>query len=237
MYQNTSNNNNSSSLYKLTLNNNLNNPNYSPLLQQLHQQQQHQNEAASFTNQNNNHFKSLSLPANISQQNIITINTTNNYFGNKPESLSIATAASPTAAAASVTAAVPITIPIPVNSTINGASMQSPQSANSVLLPPPALASRFNTNEDLTISTSKSAWQTINGQVGYYHNNQMVNMTMIKSMPLPNGWQEAKTENGDCYYINHLTRTTQWEDPRLGTFIMICLYLALVKFNRSVFLS
>ncbi|KAE8608612.1 hypothetical protein XENTR_v10011546 [Xenopus tropicalis] len=31
--------------------------------------------------------------------------------------------------------------------------------------------------------------------------------------PLPNGW-EKRQDNGRVYYVNHNTRTTQWEDPR-----------------------
>jgi len=32
--------------------------------------------------------------------------------------------------------------------------------------------------------------------------------------PLPPGWEMAKTPNGTLYFMNHITRTTQWEDPR-----------------------
>ncbi|XP_053305483.1 NEDD4-like E3 ubiquitin-protein ligase WWP2 isoform X1 [Spea bombifrons] len=31
--------------------------------------------------------------------------------------------------------------------------------------------------------------------------------------PLPNGWEKHQ-DNGRVYYVNHNTRTTQWEDPR-----------------------
>lgn len=33
--------------------------------------------------------------------------------------------------------------------------------------------------------------------------------------PLDWPWEEGVTENGERYYINHLTRTTSWRDPRL----------------------
>ncbi|CAG2170780.1 unnamed protein product [Oppiella nova] len=36
----------------------------------------------------------------------------------------------------------------------------------------------------------------------------------IDSIPLPEGWQMSKTESGECYFINHNNKTTQWEDPR-----------------------
>lgn len=32
---------------------------------------------------------------------------------------------------------------------------------------------------------------------------------------LPPGWESTKTPEGQVYYMNHLTKTTQWEDPRL----------------------
>lgn len=30
---------------------------------------------------------------------------------------------------------------------------------------------------------------------------------------LPDGWEERKTNNGRCYYVNHVTKSTQWERP------------------------
>jgi protein yorkie len=32
--------------------------------------------------------------------------------------------------------------------------------------------------------------------------------------PLPPGWEKAKTSTGQVYFLNHLTQTTTWEDPR-----------------------
>jgi protein yorkie len=32
--------------------------------------------------------------------------------------------------------------------------------------------------------------------------------------PLPPGWEMAKTPTGQLYFMNHITKTTQWEDPR-----------------------
>ena len=33
---------------------------------------------------------------------------------------------------------------------------------------------------------------------------------------MPNGWQKAQKNKGETYFINHNTRTTCWEDPRLS---------------------
>ena len=33
--------------------------------------------------------------------------------------------------------------------------------------------------------------------------------------PLPPGWEETHTQEGQKYYMNHITKSTQWEDPRI----------------------
>lgn len=35
------------------------------------------------------------------------------------------------------------------------------------------------------------------------------------SGPLPDGWEQAITSEGEIYYINHKNKTTSWLDPRL----------------------
>uniref|UniRef100_A0A8C6QVQ3 Transcriptional coactivator YAP1 n=1 Tax=Nannospalax galili TaxID=1026970 RepID=A0A8C6QVQ3_NANGA len=35
------------------------------------------------------------------------------------------------------------------------------------------------------------------------------------SGPLPDGWEQAMTQDGEVYYINHKNKTTSWLDPRL----------------------
>ncbi|KAM3601489.1 uncharacterized protein V6R79_013666 [Siganus canaliculatus] len=35
-------------------------------------------------------------------------------------------------------------------------------------------------------------------------------------MPLPHGWEMAKTPTGQRYFLNHLEKTTTWHDPRLS---------------------
>merc|ERR1719259_1573844 len=36
-------------------------------------------------------------------------------------------------------------------------------------------------------------------------------------VPLPDGWEQATTTEGQVYYLNHNTQTTTWEDPRKKT--------------------
>ena len=33
--------------------------------------------------------------------------------------------------------------------------------------------------------------------------------------PLPHGWEQGVTPEGDIYYINHVEKTTSWFDPRI----------------------
>lgn len=33
--------------------------------------------------------------------------------------------------------------------------------------------------------------------------------------PLPDGWEQAVTVDGETYFINHVARTTSWFDPRI----------------------
>lgn len=44
------------------------------------------------------------------------------------------------------------------------------------------------------------------------------------SGPLPEGWEQAVTADGEVYYIDHINKTTTWVDPRLGsTLSNLCL--------------
>ena len=44
------------------------------------------------------------------------------------------------------------------------------------------------------------------------------------SGPLPEGWEQAVTADGEVYYIDHINKTTAWVDPRLGsTLSNLCL--------------
>jgi hypothetical protein len=37
--------------------------------------------------------------------------------------------------------------------------------------------------------------------------------------PLPEGWDQATTQEGEVYFINHQTRTTSWFDPRIREYL------------------
>ncbi|OXU17137.1 hypothetical protein TSAR_010236, partial [Trichomalopsis sarcophagae] len=38
--------------------------------------------------------------------------------------------------------------------------------------------------------------------------------------PLPDGWEQARTPEGEIYFINHQARTTSWFDPRIREFLI-----------------
>lgn len=46
-------------------------------------------------------------------------------------------------------------------------------------------------------------------------NVSLQNLHAIQNLPLPHGWEQASTPEGETYYINHIERTTSWFDPRL----------------------
>ena len=38
-------------------------------------------------------------------------------------------------------------------------------------------------------------------------------------MPLPDGWKELETKNGQVIYIDDVTKKFQWNRPRNGKFL------------------
>ncbi len=44
---------------------------------------------------------------------------------------------------------------------------------------------------------------------------QLQSNRQCNTLPLPSGWEENFTANGEVYYIDHNTKTTHWQDPRL----------------------
>ncbi|KAL0994989.1 hypothetical protein UPYG_G00130320 [Umbra pygmaea] len=44
----------------------------------------------------------------------------------------------------------------------------------------------------------------------------MATQPLPDDIPLPHGWEMAKTPSGQRYFLNHLEQTTTWHDPRLS---------------------
>ncbi|KAL3848233.1 hypothetical protein ACJMK2_019104 [Sinanodonta woodiana] len=45
--------------------------------------------------------------------------------------------------------------------------------------------------------------------------HHLANVSIQNLGPLPPGWEQATTPEGEIYFINHVERTTSWFDPRL----------------------
>jgi protein yorkie len=54
--------------------------------------------------------------------------------------------------------------------------------------------------------------------------------------PLPDGWEQAVTPEGELYFIDHHTRKTSWFDPRLRNSIFIY-FLIVPHINGSLFFT
>jgi hypothetical protein len=52
-----------------------------------------------------------------------------------------------------------------------------------------------------------------------YMNDQQKVDYLLSQVPMPPGWQKSFTNEGEPYFINHNTRTTYWQDPRLPLII------------------
>lgn len=44
-------------------------------------------------------------------------------------------------------------------------------------------------------------------------NDENEHLTSVNDSTLPEGWEERKTNNGRVYYVNHVTKSTQWDRP------------------------
>ena len=55
--------------------------------------------------------------------------------------------------------------------------------------------------------------------------------------PLPDGWEQARTPEGEIYFINHQTRTTSWFDPRIRKFLSLSVSLFFFCSQRSLLKS
>ena len=47
--------------------------------------------------------------------------------------------------------------------------------------------------------------------------------------PLPEGWEQAQTAEGEIYFINHQTRTTSWFDPRIRMYLPFLVHINSVR--------
>ncbi|CAF0835553.1 unnamed protein product [Adineta ricciae] len=74
-----------------------------------------------------------------------------------------------------------------------------------------AKATKGNDSHAHSRTISDSA--VLNGQVAM-SSNLSQNHWHSTALPLPDGWEEKLTDNGQIFYIDHFTRSTTWNDPR-----------------------
>ena len=46
-------------------------------------------------------------------------------------------------------------------------------------------------------------------------NNHIAQLSGGPNGPLPTGWEQGETQEGEIYFIDHRTHRTQWHDPRI----------------------
>ncbi|RNA04403.1 transcriptional coactivator YAP1-like [Brachionus plicatilis] len=86
----------------------------------------------------------------------------------------------------------------------------------------PGLLSVTSNNSSMVSSSGSSSvcQSTTNSlddlsQIGLNNLNSEKIDYILSQIQMPPGWQKAFTDKGEAYFINHNTRTTCWEDPRL----------------------
>ncbi|XP_055937302.1 transcriptional coactivator YAP1-like [Argiope bruennichi] len=95
-------------------------------------------------------------------------------------------------------------------------SNQSSSNNNSVGSPPPPPQhpSGLPINHPRAHSSPASLQQTYNNNAAQHQHLRQQSYDITDNIPLPQGWEMARTASGQRYFLNHLTQTTTWEDPR-----------------------
>ena len=66
-------------------------------------------------------------------------------------------------------------------------------------------------------------------------NSQSPNVSLQNLGPLPPGWEQASTPEGDIYFINHMERTTSWYDPRIRKY-QDFLYIQFLLYAHDIYI-
>lgn len=76
---------------------------------------------------------------------------------------------------------------------------------------------RFNNNlhsRHLSLPVEMPPNNNIYANQGGYLAQQQQHIGSVEEIPLPEGWSSERTPTGQVYFINHVTQTTTWDDPR-----------------------
>jgi hypothetical protein len=105
-------------------------------------------------------------------------------------------------------------------------SMSQPLSAGSSSSSSSASSSSVSTSSSALLDEDASTSSTLPAHIKGNHSQQHIqhqqlqqqeNIRMLlETISLPSGWEKSHTSTGQVYFINHNTKTTCWEDPRLS---------------------
>ena len=75
------------------------------------------------------------------------------------------------------------------------------------------------TSDSSSLSFSSHLDALVQQDIGSSYDHEQISLqeamdSIHMGGPLPPGWEETRTAEGQLYYMNHITKTTQWEDPR-----------------------
>lgn len=96
-------------------------------------------------------------------------------------------------------------------------SVGSPQPATAAAPPPPPTSQPFHSRAHSSPATLQQTLAVAQQQTQHLHLRQPsydVSTSGDNLGPLPPGWEQAQTPAGQTYFMNHINKTTQWDDPR-----------------------
>nr|XP_009859006.1 transcriptional coactivator YAP1 isoform X1 [Ciona intestinalis] len=68
--------------------------------------------------------------------------------------------------------------------------------------------------QNQVVMQNQSIATNIHQQVAPSHSPAHNIQSDVSQIPLPSGWEQAATPQGEIYFINHQTKSTSWVDPR-----------------------
>jgi len=87
-------------------------------------------------------------------------------------------------------------------------------------------ASVSASDDDLIAEFQQNQQLELQQQLEKLENQQQLEF-ILNQIQMPSGWEKAQTAKGEVYFINHNTKSTYWEDPRIGWLILKFYYFML----------
>ncbi|XP_071441501.1 transcriptional coactivator YAP1 isoform X1 [Hetaerina americana] len=117
--------------------------------------------------------------------------------------------------------------PSTTSSAANPSSSPSPSSSPANPPPPLQVCHPRAHSSPASLQQTYASAQPLRSQqqqgsiLGHQHGKQRSYDLGDDLTPLPPGWEQARTREGQVYYLNHITRTTTWEDPRKSLAVQV----------------